>query len=63
MPKNVAFDMYKGYMDKMRNDTEKVSEILKTTAQLPVAAPAPVPPAQQQPAGGMQPMNMAVRGM
>lgn len=45
MPKKVAFDMYKGYMDKMRNDNEKVEDQGQpTTAALPQSAPAPTAP-------------------
>ena len=43
MPKKVAFDMYKGYMDKMKG--EKVeSQAAPTQAVLPQAAPAPAAP-------------------
>ena len=45
MPKKVAFDMYKGYMDKMRGDTEKMeNQGAPTTGALPQGAPAPVAP-------------------
>lgn len=45
MPKKVAFDMYKGYMDKMRNDNEQTeSQGGPTTAALPQGAPAPTAP-------------------
>lgn len=49
MPKKVAFDMYKGYMDKLKNEN-KTDE----TAQQP-AAPAAAPAA----AGGMPPAGAA----
>lgn len=52
MPKKVAFDMYKGYMDKMRADNEKVEDQAgPTQAAMPAGAPAPVPPM----AGGAMP--------
>lgn len=42
MPKKVAFDMYKGYMDKMKSENQNADGIKSTT---PVAgAPAPVTP-------------------
>jgi hypothetical protein len=42
MPKKVAFDMYKGYMDKMQSEHQNTDGIKPTT---PVAgAPAPVAP-------------------
>lgn len=42
MPKKVAFDMYKGYMDKMKNENADSSPAL-TNAAIP-ATPAPTPP-------------------
>jgi len=53
MPKKVAFDMYKGYMDKMRGDNEKVEDQggAPTTGALPQGAAAPVAP-MAMPAGG-----------
>ena len=52
MPKKVAFDMYKGYMDKMRGDTEKMENHgAPTTGALPQGAPAPVAP-MAMPTGG-----------
>lgn len=47
MPKSVAFDVYKGYMDKMKNDYK---DSKPTEAAGPVTA-APQPPAA--PGGGM----------
>lgn len=44
MPKKVAFDMYKGYMDKMKNEFSENSGNLKTGTS-PTGAPAPVTPA------------------
>lgn len=56
MPRKIAFEMYKGYMDKMRNDSERVSEILKTT-QPPSGMAAPQPPMAQAPAAPPTNMN------
>jgi hypothetical protein len=44
MPKKIAFDIYRGYMDKMKNDSEK-----STSSNEEQAAPA-VSPAAMQPA-------------
>jgi hypothetical protein len=45
MPKKIAFDIYKGYMDKMRGDSEQVEgQGSPTQSALPQAAPAPVAP-------------------
>jgi len=51
MPKKLAFDMYKGYMDKMRNDSEK--SLAPKESSMPVA-PAAMPPAgtAMAPVGG-----------
>lgn len=38
MPKKVAFDIYKGYMDKMKNESKEDSKLESTT-------PPPTPPA------------------
>lgn len=51
MPKKVAFDIYKGYMDKMKNEQQQ-NEAPKEGTGAPGGAPAPVPPA---PAGGAMP--------
>lgn len=56
MPKKIAFDMYKGYMEKMRNDKENAqapkegaapagSPAAPTTPAAPAAAPAAGAPA------------------
>ena len=51
MPKKVAFDMYKGYMDKMKNEHQEGTEG-PTQATMPAGAPAPVAPmAAPMPAG------------
>lgn len=52
MPKKLAFDMYKGYMDKMRSDNETVSDKPKESA-MPLGAPAPVTPAAGVPQPGL----------
>lgn len=43
MPKKLAFDMYKGYMDKMRKDNETLPDA-PVEAAAPAGAPAPVAP-------------------
>ena len=49
MPKKLAFDMYKGYMDKMRKDNEtlpdKPTEATAPVAGAPAAPMAPAPAA------------------
>lgn len=51
MPKKVAFDMYKGYMDKLKNENRTEED-----AQQPAAAPAaPAAPAGGAPAPGGAP--------
>jgi hypothetical protein len=40
MPKKIAFDMYKGYMDKMKNEAQQ-NEPSKEGAPAPGGAPAP----------------------
>jgi hypothetical protein len=54
MPKKVAFDIYKGYMDKLKNEY-KENTGPKNGTPVPAAAPAPVAPggaAPAAPAGG-----------
>lgn len=56
MPKKIAFDMYKGYMDKMKAEESQVSEAPTAGTPVPGGAPAPAVPAgapQAAPAGGM----------
>jgi len=43
MPKKVAFDIYRGYMDKMKNEDKEITG--PDTGALPQGAPAPVAPA------------------
>jgi hypothetical protein len=62
MPKKVAFDMYKGYMDKMKAENQEVDNS-KTGGQAAVpgampgmAAPGAMPGAMPPPVGGGAPM-------
>ena len=51
MPKKIAFDIYKGYMDKMKNEN-KSEEGTPTQGTAPQGAPAPTaPPGSAPPAG------------
>lgn len=50
MPKQIAFDVYKGYMDKMKNEDKEV-EAGPTAGTNPAGAPAPAAPAAPMPAG------------
>ena len=50
MPKQIAFDVYKGYMDKMKNEDKEV-EAGPTSGTNPAGAPAPAAPAAPTPAG------------
>jgi hypothetical protein len=56
MPKKIAFDIYKGYMDKMKTENKSEdAQPTKATAAMP-ATPAPVAPGGMAPApGGMPP--------
>lgn len=49
MPKKVAFDIYRGYMDKLKNDEKGTP---KAEAQAPGGPAAPAAPAPAAPAGG-----------
>ena len=51
MPKKIAFDMYKGYMDKMKNEAQS-SEAPKDGAAAPGATPPPAPAGAAPVAGG-----------
>jgi len=64
MPKKVAFDMYKGYMNKMKNDEEHSDKLKETTpvngapaptvpGAVPPSAPSGMPPAAPQTAPAM----------
>ncbi len=52
MPKKVAFDMYRGYMEKMKNEHQSTEEN-KTGSSAPSAMAAPMPAAPMPAAGGM----------
>ena len=52
MPKKVAFDMYKGYMDKLKGEQIE-TESAPTTGALPQGAAAPIAPIAGAPAGGV----------
>jgi len=56
MPKKVAFDIYKGYMDKMKNENQD-QEATAPTAGTPApgGAPAPMAPGGAAPAPGGMP--------
>lgn len=54
MPKKLAFDMYKGYMEKMKNEN-KGPEIAEQSAA--AAAPPPLAPGAPPPAPGAPPMG------
>ena len=45
MPKEIAFDIYRGYMDKMKNEQQNTSAALKTGTPVPGSAPVQPPPA------------------
>jgi hypothetical protein len=51
MPKKIAFDIYKGYMDKMKNENQQ-EEGAPTQGTPAPGAPAPTPPAPTAPVGG-----------
>jgi hypothetical protein len=63
MPKKIAFDIYKGYMDKMRGDDKEAmlndGAVAKPPAPAPIAGgmppPAPAGAPGAAPAGGMPP--------
>jgi hypothetical protein len=57
MPKKVAFDVYRGYMDKMKGEYKE--EAGPTQGQAAPGQPAPVTP----PVGGMPPPSGAPGGM
>jgi len=65
MPKKIAFDMYKGYMDKMKAEESQVSEAPTAGTPVPGGAPAPAAPAgapQAAPPGGMPGAGAAAAG-
>ena len=60
MPKEVAFDIYRGYMDKMK--TENQNSAPNQGTPLPGAAPMATPPMTPPPGGGMPPAGGAPAG-
>lgn len=60
MPKKLAFDMYKGYMSKMRKDEEQV-ETMPQSAPVP-GGPAPTAPVAGGPGAPMIPPAPATPG-
>jgi hypothetical protein len=61
MPKKIAFDIYKGYMDKMKNEN-KQEEGAPTQGTAPQGAPAPTAPAPTAPAPGGAPAGAPAGG-
>ena len=59
MPKKLAFDIYKGYMDKMKNEYKETQSNSNSPAMPPAATPPAMPPAMPPmpaaPAGGAAP--------
>jgi hypothetical protein len=53
MPKKVAFDIYRGYMDKLKNEDQ--SATVSKNNDLPMGAPAPTTPPTAGPAPGGMP--------
>jgi len=60
MPKKVAFDMYKGYMEKMKNEYKEQAG--PKEAQAPQGAPAPVTPGAAAPGAAAAPAAAPVAG-
>jgi hypothetical protein len=63
MPKEVAFDIYRGYMDKMKNESHGTAAP-KTGTPVAGAAPSPIvpSPAAAMPAPGQMPPGVAPTG-
>jgi hypothetical protein len=55
MPKKVAFDMYKGYMDKMKAESQGLEDETKPAAPAGAIPPAPMGGMPPPPMGGMPP--------
>lgn len=55
MPKKLAFDMYKGYMSKMKNENQIPDDEMATPQAAPPPAAGMPPAAGAPPAGGMAP--------
>lgn len=65
MPKKIAFDIYRGYMDKMKNESSGATPKQETPiagGPTPMAAPA-APAAGMAAPGGMPGAGMAAGGM
>ena len=60
MPKEVAFDIYRGYMDKMKNEHKSSSSTKQESMPPPVAAPAAAP--AMNPAGTGAPAGAPTAG-
>lgn len=60
MPKEVAFDIYRGYMDKMKNENKSSSSTKQESMPPPVAAPAAAP--AMNPAGTGAPAGAPAAG-
>lgn len=60
MPKEVAFDIYRGYMDKMKNEHKSSSSTKQESMPPPVAAPAAAP--AMNPAGTGAPAGAPAAG-
>jgi hypothetical protein len=62
MPKKIAFDIYKGYMDKMKNENKSEDvQPTQATAAMP-ATPAPTAPGGMAPAPGGAPTGASAAG-
>jgi len=57
MPKKIAFDIYKGYMEQMKNETQE-NQAPKQTPSLNAGA-APMTPPMALPGGGVPPAGAA----
>jgi len=55
MPKKIAFDMYRGYMDKMKAESQPD----KSEEKKPAMPPGAMPPGGGMPPGGMPPVGAA----
>lgn len=56
MPKKIAFDIYRGYMDKMKNENKSTSSKPNTPPQAgPAPMPTGAPPTPAAPPGGAAP--------
>ncbi len=63
MPKKIAFDIYRGYMDKMKNENKSTSSKPNTPPQAgPAPMPTGAPPMPVAPAGGAAPAGPAGAG-